>query len=328
MSLEQIEQMVRAANPVPDVAILGGSVSHRGHLSQQEAATTETDEMLLLERAPDAPTPDHRGRPGPILQSLNGEQVGDVDERDAHTTSADDLAGERNPGRRWMLVAAATIAVLALGLLAVTAVQDPDSVQTDTVPPTPAPSTNPAVPSVFFHGEVTASAPDPWEVSPFFAAALTLNHQMGDQRVELVADPLPVATGCERGPAPADAEALARSIQSDPDLVATAPVDVRVGDVEGLVMDVTVAPGASVCEAIPSPQVVTQGDDAGYTGPRPPGLDLDQGSRMRLYLLDHPEGSATRILAIAIVAPAARFEDVIEAAAPIIESIEFHAEGR
>ena len=48
---------------------------------------------------------------------------------------------------------------------------------------------------------------------------------------------------------------------------------------------------------------------------------------MRLYLLDLPEGSATRILAIAIVAPEARFEDVIEAAAPIIESIEFHTEG-
>ena len=64
MSLEQIEQMVRAANPVPDVAILGGSVSDRGHLIEQEAATTETDEMLLLERAPDAPTPDHARPPG------------------------------------------------------------------------------------------------------------------------------------------------------------------------------------------------------------------------------------------------------------------------
>ena len=46
-----------------------------------------------------------------------------------------------------MLVAAATIVVLGLGLLAVTAVQDPDSVRTDTVPPTPAPSTNPATTS-------------------------------------------------------------------------------------------------------------------------------------------------------------------------------------
>ena len=126
MSLEQIEQMVRAANPVPDVAILGGSVSHPGH--------------------PGAPTPDPRGGPGPILPPLNGEQFGDIDEREAYTTSPDDLAGGRHQGRRWMLVAAATIVVLGLGL-AVTAVQDPDSVRTDTVAPTPAPPTNPATTS-------------------------------------------------------------------------------------------------------------------------------------------------------------------------------------
>lgn len=32
-----------------------------------------------------------------------------------------------------------------------------------------------------------------------------------------------------------------------------------------------------------------------------------------------------RILAIAIVAPEARFERVLEAAAPVLDSIEFHA---
>ncbi|MGZ8571530.1 MAG: hypothetical protein ACXWW5_04810 [Actinomycetota bacterium] len=182
-----------------------------------------------------------------------------------------------------------------------------------------------AVPYDFFDGEVTAFPAAPWEVSICCQAALTLGGNLSDERVELVADPLPVATGCERGPAPADAEALAQSIRSDPDLVATAPVDVRVGGVKGLVMDVTVAPGASVCEVFPSPLVLTQGDDARYGGPRPPGVDLDQGNRMRLYLLDHPEGSATRILAIAIVAPEARFDSVIEAATPIMDSFEFHA---
>jgi len=137
---------------------------------------------------------------------------------------------------------------------------------------------------------------------------------------------VPVATGCARGPAPSDASALARSIQSDPDLQVTAPVGVSVGGVEGLAMDITVVPGASVCEVIPSTQVLTQNDS--HTGPVPPGVNLDQGSHIRLYLIDLPEGSATRILAIAVVAPEARFDDVIEAAAPIIESIEFHAEGR
>jgi hypothetical protein len=45
---------------------------------------------------------------------------------------------------------------------------------------------------------------------------------------------------------------------------------------------------------------------------------------MRLYLLDLPEGQETRILAIAIVAPEARFVDVATAAAPIVQSLEFH----
>lgn len=87
----------------------------------------------------------------------------EVDEGDAFTASADDLARGWRPRRRWMLAAAATIVVLALGLLAVAAFQDPDSVQTDTVPPTPAPSTNPAT---------TPSLP-PADSSPATPAATT-----------------------------------------------------------------------------------------------------------------------------------------------------------
>jgi len=49
-------------------------------------------------------------------------------------------------GRRWGLLAAATITVLGLGLLAVTVFREPDSIQTDTVPPPPAP-TSPATTS-------------------------------------------------------------------------------------------------------------------------------------------------------------------------------------
>ena len=84
--------------------------------------------------------------PGATVRFVNGEHAA-LDEREAHMTSADGLRRERYPRRRWMLVAAAAIVVLALGLLAVAAVHDPDSVQTDTVPPTPAPSTNPATTS-------------------------------------------------------------------------------------------------------------------------------------------------------------------------------------
>ena len=86
---------------------------------------------------------------------------------------------------RWMLVAAATIAVLGLGLLAVAAVQDPDSVQTDTVPPTPAPPTNPAT---------TPSLP-PVDSSP---ATLPANTASASTVASVVLDtttPAPVTNG-------------------------------------------------------------------------------------------------------------------------------------
>jgi hypothetical protein len=45
---------------------------------------------------------------------------------------------------------------------------------------------------------------------------------------------------------------------------------------------------------------------------------------MRLYLIDLPEGSTGSVLALAVVASEARFQYVIEAATPIIDSIAFH----
>jgi hypothetical protein len=134
----------------------------------------------------------------------------------------------------------------------------------------------------------------------------------------VLADPLPLETGCRQGPAPADAEALARTILSDPDLEATEPVAVGVGGIEALRMDVVAAPGATVCENWGTPLVVS--------GPRsrdPRGPGLEQGDRMRLYLLDLPEGSSARILAIAIVAPDPSFETVLEEATRIVDSFEF-----
>ena len=173
---------------------------------------------------------------------------------------------------------------------------------------------------IVFDGEVTVSAADPWQVRVESEMVLDRNGMFGDEYLELSRDPLPVASGCEQGPAPAAAAALARSIQSDPDLEVTAPVAVSVGGADGLVMDVTLASGASVCDDSASPLVLTRRTD-GYRGQS----RLDQGSRMRLYLLDLPEGLTTRILAIAIVAPEARFEGVIEAATPVVDSIEFQA---
>lgn len=182
-----------------------------------------------------------------------------------------------------------------------------------------------AEPYEFLEGEVTFEAAPPWDwyVGGWgFSPTMTTlqlddpEQQRFDQLLAVVADPLPVEDGCRKGPAPADAEALVRSIRSDPDLEATAPVAVSVGDIDAVRMDVTPTPGASVCEEYPAPLVLAPDEGAGVT--------LEQGSRTRLYLLDAPEGSSIRTLAIAINAPERDFEHVMEAAAPIVDSFEFH----
>jgi hypothetical protein len=125
----------------------------------------------------------------------------------------------------------------------------------------------------------------------------------------IVPDPVTFERGCKAGPVPADAEALAQSIRSNPDLEATAPVAVSVGGIDALQVDVEAAPGASDC----GPMVLIDRLSAGQDGP------------MRLYLLDLPEGMSARILAIAISALDSEFEYVVRAAAPILASFEFHA---
>ena len=46
---------------------------------------------------------------------------------------------------------------------------------------------------------------------------------------------------------------------------------------------------------------------------------------MRLYLFDAPSGSSMQVLAIVIDVPESRFKRAVEAAAPIVDSVEFHA---
>ena len=186
-----------------------------------------------------------------------------------------------------------------------------------------------AEPYEFLDGEVTFDAAWPWDWYiggwGFTPTMTTLqfddpDQDAGiDQLLVIVADPLPVESGCLQGPAPADAEALARSIRSDPDLEATEPVAVSVGGIEALRMDVVAATGASVCESSATPQVVTPNDHDWH------GVFLEHGKRMRLYLLDLPEGMSARILAITISASEPDFEHVMEAAEPIVDSLEFHA---
>ncbi len=166
----------------------------------------------------------------------------------------------------------------------------------------------------FLDGAVTVSAAAPWLRSLHFEAALALDDQ-ALERVALAVDSLQVS--CRPIPAAADAAALAANLQADPDLVATAAVEVTIGGIAGLQMDLTLAAGASAC---PEDRLGSEPDPEDRI--RGTGFPLELGSRMRLHLLDLPEGSGTPILAIAVVAPDARFEAVVDAATPIIESIE------
>jgi hypothetical protein len=177
-----------------------------------------------------------------------------------------------------------------------------------------------AEPYDFLDGEVTVFARPPWRDASCCFGPWLLRRDDPEAGFSLIADPLPVETGCRKGPAPADARGLARTIRSDPDLEASAPVAVTVGGTKALRMDVTAAPGATICDWWGAPLAVTQaGVEQAYAS-----VALGAGDRMRLYLLDLPEGLSARTLAIAIVAPKADFERVVEEAQPIVESVEFH----
>jgi hypothetical protein len=169
------------------------------------------------------------------------------------------------------------------------------------------------VPYNMLDGEVTFAAAPPWgdtTLERSFTVLGGVGRGSASQftMFAVVADPL-TATGCESGPAPADAEALVRSIRSNPALEATAPVAVSVGGIDALQIDVVAAPGTSDCGSM----VLFDRLSAGQDGP------------MRLYVLDLPEGMSARILAIGISALDSEFEYVVKAAAPVLDSFEFQA---
>ena len=203
------------------------------------------------------------------------------------------------------------------------------------------------VPYNAFDGEVALNVAYPWvfhdySPGPIFGRLIPEGQAVmpttdGGERNDwdelfLMADPAWVGTGCRADPGPADAEALAGSIQSDPGLEATDPVAVSVGGVDALMIDVKIGAGATVCapttgggdlspnavlRPVFDPSEITVVDDGVVTG-------AATGEWMRLYLFDVPEGSSIQILAIAIVAPQSRFEKSVEAAAPVVDSVEFH----
>jgi hypothetical protein len=184
------------------------------------------------------------------------------------------------------------------------------------------------VPYRFLDGEVTfaVATPDPWD-EPWDGGAGDLStfmlFNLDRSAMMIMADPLPVDPDCKPGPAPADAEALVRSIRSNPDIDSTVPVAVRLGGVDALRMDVAFGRRAGCGELGLGPAVL-EGTSFFAAG--------SLAGVMRLYLLDLPEGMSARILGIAIAAPEVPctpdmtpcFQRVIEAAAPVLDSFEFH----
>lgn len=181
-------------------------------------------------------------------------------------------------------------------------------------------------------GEVTVSAPSTWamlwpgeaahEVAPdvwfglLWRDAVPYPDPESGERIGLV-DPVAYDSWCaENGgspllSAPAGAAAIAQQVIADPNFETTAPVAARVGGVEAVSIDVALAPGGRACG-------VYMIEISRWIHSLQPGL------RLRLYLVDLPEGMSVETLAVTVVAPEDRFEEFIEETAPIIESIEFH----
>lgn len=187
----------------------------------------------------------------------------------------------------------------------------PDGFGTDIAPTTEG-GRPVAMPYDAFGGEVTLYVAHPWvfhydggpiKLPPEGARPSTDGGERnGWVDLMIIADPERGGeSGCQRGPDPADAAALAESIRSDPVLETTTPVALSAGRATGLMMDVTIAAGAST--------------GCSFFVPAP-------GFRMRLYLFDAPEGSSMGILAIAIHVPDSSFERAV-GSGPI--GVEFHA---
>ena len=184
-------------------------------------------------------------------------------------------------------------------------------------------------------GEVTVSAPSTWEtwlpgkgagkggheqaLDVWFGSLWHSEDFFGNgERIELV-DPVAYDAWCAANggspllTAPADAASIAQQLIADTNFETTAPVAARVGGVDAVSIDVSLAPGGEACG-------IGMVDISRWIH----AIGWDPGLRLRLYLVDLPEGMSVPTLAITVVAPEERFDEVVAETAPIIDSIEFH----
>lgn len=171
-------------------------------------------------------------------------------------------------------------------------------------------------------GRVTFKAPDSW-FSPWTLGVVESDESIlvggGPEGTNFVVIEVRAPEPpCASSGSPASAEELAARILGDPELEATVLEPVTIGGVEALRLDVVPAAGARICddEQFGRGMPVVMHADGSHA------WAVDRGERMRVHLLDLP-GESGRTLAILIVSPEESFEDVLTAAAPILDSFEF-----
>jgi hypothetical protein len=180
------------------------------------------------------------------------------------------------------------------------------------------------------HGEVTFRAAAPWRdhAEAYIDPRLFFLLGPGDNgapngdtaAITILVNPVPPEAPCESLRVPPSAEVLVEAIRSNPNLEVTATVSEPVGGIAALRMDVVAVAGASG-----RPCNLGGAVDVVYV-PGPPWGSVEPGGHGRLYVLNLPGGSA-RTLAIWITArDAALFEQAVDAAAPVLDSFEFHQE--
>ena len=167
------------------------------------------------------------------------------------------------------------------------------------------------LPFSILDGEVSFGVASTWEVESLGDTHMAFVHRFGSSSIVIAAEPLAVGGACGTVPAPANAEELARFISADSRHEVTEPVPVRIAGIDGLQIDVAVSGpqhNQSLCGF----------EESGTLTSVQSG-----GTRMRLFLVDHP-GPSTEVITFAVMTTADEFEDAIAEFAAIIDSVEFH----
>ncbi|HVM11289.1 MAG TPA: hypothetical protein VM638_02265, partial [Actinomycetota bacterium] len=159
------------------------------------------------------------------------------------------------------------------------------------------------MPFAHFDGEVTYSSPS--------QNPMVIGDERDPSGLLDFTDPAVFWSECGRGAVPADAAAFAQAVIADRNFESTSPVAARVGGAKAVTIDVELSPTGRVCTAYRS-------DAQRWIHA------LEPGKRLRLFLVDLPKGMSMRTLAITVMAPKGSFEEALEEADPVIDSVRFH----